>query len=41
MFCFFDGSFLFIIDLSENTVIKKIDMNVKDYLEILDLCLFE
>jgi hypothetical protein len=23
MFCFFDGSFLFIIDLSENTVIKK------------------
>ena len=41
MFCFFDGSFLFIIDLSENTVIKKIDMNFKDNLEILDLCLFE
>ena len=41
MFCFFDGSFLFIIDLSENTVIKKIDMKFKDNLEILDLCLFE
>ena len=41
MFCFFDGSFLFIIDLSENTVIKKIDMKVKDNLQILDLCLFE
>ena len=41
MFCFFDGNVLFIIDLSENAVIKKIDMNVKDYLEILDLCLFE
>lgn len=41
IFCFFDGSFLFIIDLSENSVIKKIDMKVKDYLEILDLCLCE
>ena len=41
MFCFFDGSFLFIIDLSKNLVIKKIDMKVEEYLEISDLCLFE
>ena len=41
MFCFFDGSFLFIIDLSKNLVIKKIDMKVKDYLEINDLCLLQ
>ena len=41
MFCFFDGSFLFIIDLSKNLVIKKIDMKVKDHLEINDLCLLE
>ena len=41
MFCFFDGSFLFIIDLSKNLVIKKINMKVKDYLEINDICLLE
>lgn len=41
MFCFFDGSFLFIIDLSKNLVIKKVDMEVKDYLEINDLCLLQ
>ena len=41
MFCFFDGSFLFIIDLSKNLVIKKVDMKVKDYLEINDLCLLQ
>ena len=41
MFCFFDGNFLFIVDLSENLVIKKIDMKVKEFLEINDLCLFE
>ena len=41
MFCFFDGIFLFIIDLSKNLVIKKIDMKIKDYLEINDLCLLE
>ena len=41
MFCFFDGSFVFIIDLSKNLVIKKIDMKVKDYLEINDICLLE
>ena len=41
MFCFFDGSFLFIIDLSKNLVIKKIDMKVEEYLEINDLCLLE
>ena len=41
MFCFFDGSFLFIIDLSKNLVIKKIDMKVKEFLEINDLCLLE
>ena len=41
MFSFFDGSFLFIIDLSQNLVIKKIDMKIKDYLIINDLCLLE
>ena len=41
MFCFFDGNFLFIVDLSENLVIKKIDMKVKEFLEINDLCLLE
>ena len=41
MFCFFDGSFLFIINLSKNLVIKKVDMKVKDYLEINDLCLLQ
>ena len=41
IFCFFDGSFLFIIDLSENCSIKKIDMKVKNFIEILDICLFE
>ena len=41
MFCFFDGKFLFIIDLWENLVIKKIDLKVKDYLEINDICLVE
>ena len=41
MFCFFEGSFLFIIDLSKNLVIKKINMKVKDYLEINDICLLE
>ena len=41
MFCFFDGSFLFIIDLSKNLVIKKIDMKVEEYLEISDICLLE
>ena len=41
MFCFFDGSFLFIIDLSQNLVIKKIDLKIKDYLIINDLCLLE
>ena len=41
MFCFFDGIFLFIIDLSKNLVIKKINMKVKDYLEINDICLLE
>ena len=41
MFCFFDGNFLFIIDLSKNLVIKKINMKVKDYLEINDICLLE
>ena len=41
MFCFFDGSFLFIIDLSKNLVIKKINIKIKDYLEINDICLLE
>ena len=41
MFCFFDGSFLFIIDLSKSSVIKKIDVKVKDYLVINDICLLE
>ena len=41
MFCFFDGSFLFIIDLSQNLVIKKIDLKIKEYLIINDICLLE
>ena len=45
MFCLFDGSFLFLIDLSIKTVIKKIDMKNEGYksydFEINDLCLLE
>ena len=40
-FCFFDGTFLFIIDLSKDFAIKKIDMKIKDYLVINDICLLE
>ena len=40
-FCFFDGTFLFIIDLSKDFTIKKIDMKIKDYLVINDICLLE
>ena len=40
-FGFFDGSFLFIIDLYKDFVVKKIDMKVKNYLVINDLCLLE
>ena len=40
-FCFFDGTFLFIIDLSKDFSIKKIDMKIKDYLVINDICLLE
>ena len=40
-FCFFDGTFLFIIDLSKDFAIKKIDMKIKDYLVVNDICLLE
>ena len=40
-FCFFDGTFLFIIDLSKDFAVKKIDMKIKDYLVINDICLLE
>ena len=41
IFGFYDGKFLFIIDLSKDFVIKKIDMKVKDFLVINDLILLE
>ena len=37
-FCLVDESFLFVIDLFSNNIIKKIEMKTKDNCEIQDLC---
>ena len=37
-FCLVDGSFLYVIDLFSNNIIKKIEMKTKDNCEIQDVC---
>ena len=41
IFCMFDGCFLFIMDLFSGKLIKKVDMNMKNKLNIKSLCLME
>ena len=41
MLCLFDGSFLFIIDLFSNNIIKKFEMKIKDGCQIKSLCLLK